>query len=98
MIILKPIKALHSNAVPIDLPRNKPTPDIGIIAGTNHRLITGIFLKKPNDGRVEVVANKLEPSLMKDFISLDYLHTKIHKEKITAELVDHFLKFGKFES
>lgn len=96
--ILKPIRALHSNALPIDLPQNDPIPDIGIIAGTNHRLITGCFLKKPNDGRVEVAATKLEASLMKDFIALDYVHTKIHKEKITAELVYHFLEFGKFES
>ncbi len=95
--ILKPIKALHSNALAIDLPQNDPVPDIGIIAGTNHRLITGYFLKKPNDGRVEVAATKLAAPLMKDFVALNYVHTKIHKEKVTADLVDHFLKFGKFE-
>jgi pimeloyl-ACP methyl ester carboxylesterase len=95
--LLKPIKALHSKALPIGLPLTEPIPNIGIIAGTDHRLITGCFLKKPNDGRVEVAANKLEPPLMKDFISLDYLHTRIHKEKITAELVDCFLKFGTFK-
>jgi pimeloyl-ACP methyl ester carboxylesterase len=96
--VLKPIRALHSKALAIDLPQNNPTPDIGIIAGTNHRLITGCFLKKPNDGRVEVAANKLDVSLMKDFIALDYVHTKIHKEKITAELVYQFLEYGKFKA
>jgi pimeloyl-ACP methyl ester carboxylesterase len=95
--VLKPIRALHSNTLAIDLPQNEPIPDIGIIAGTNHRLITGGFLKKPNDGRVEVAATKLEAPLMKDFIALNYLHTKIHKEKVTAELIYHFLEFGKFK-
>jgi pimeloyl-ACP methyl ester carboxylesterase len=96
--ILKPIRALHTKALAIELPQNEPIPEIGILAGTNHRLITGCFLKKPNDGRVEAEATKLEGSLMTDFLALDYVHTKIHKEKITAELVDHFLKFGKFNS
>lgn len=95
--ILKPIKVLHSKAPAIDLPKNKPAPNIGIIAGTNHRLITGCFLKKPNDGRVEVEATQLDPSIMTDFIQLDYVHTQIHKEIITAKLVHHFLQFGKFE-
>lgn len=95
--ILKPIKALHSKALAIDLPQNEPIPDIGIIAGSNHRLITGCFLEKPNDGRVEVAATKLETPLMKDFMELNYVHTKIHKEKVTAELVCHFLEFGKFK-
>ncbi|MFT5647766.1 MAG: hypothetical protein ACI976_002460 [Aureispira sp.] len=70
--ILKPIKALHSKALAIDLPQNEPIPDIGILAGLNHRLITGCFLEKRNDGRVEVAATKLEPSLMKDFMVLNY--------------------------
>lgn len=95
--ILKPIKVLHSKTPAIDLPKNKPAPDIGIIAGTNHRLITGCFLKKPNDGRVEVEATKLPSSIGTDFIQLDYVHTQIHKEIITAKLVHHFLQFGKFE-
>jgi pimeloyl-ACP methyl ester carboxylesterase len=94
--ILKPIKVLNSKAPAIGLPQNEPIPDIGIIAGSNHRLITGCFLEKPNDGRVEVAATKLEPPLMKDFMELNYVHTKIHKEKATAELVCHFLEFGKF--
>lgn len=95
--ILKPIMVLHSNATPIPLPKNQPAPDIGIIAGTNHRLITGMFLEKPNDGRVEVEATKLPELLRKDFVSLNYVHTRIHKEKITAELVHCFLCFGKFK-
>lgn len=94
---LKPIKALHSEATAIDLPQNDPIPDIGIIAGSNHRLLTGCFLKKPNDGRVEVEATKLDAPLMKDFVVLNYVHTKIHKKKATAQLVYHFLEFGQFQ-
>lgn len=94
--LLKPIIALHSKSVAIDLPLNIPIPNIGIIAGTNHRLITGSFLKQPNDGRVEVDATKLEPSIMTDFITLNYVHTQIHKESITARLVHNFIQNGRF--
>ena len=96
--ILKPVEALHSAANEIPLPLNRPLPEIGVLAGDNHRLATGFLLKRPNDGRVEVEATKLDAILMKDFKVLPFVHTKIHDEWITAELVVHFLETGKFES
>jgi pimeloyl-ACP methyl ester carboxylesterase len=96
--ILKPIPALRSDAVPIAEPLNIPPPEVGIIAGNNHRMITGPFLNKPNDGRVEVASSKLPAHLMKDFIVLPFIHTKIHQQLICAKLLSEFLETGKFTS
>ena len=96
--LLKPIYALKSDATPIAEPLNCPLPEVGIIAGNNHRMITGPFLKKTNDGRVEVASSKLPEHLMNDFVELPFIHTKIHKELICAKLLSEFLETGKFTS
>lgn len=92
--ILKPLDSLTTDAPPIPPPRNDPPPEIGIIAGNRNRLISGIFLSRESDGRVEVESAKLEG--MTDFIILPFIHMRIHKRRETAELVDRFLRTGRF--
>ena len=66
----------------------------GIIAGTDHRMLRGVFLPKDNDGMVTVEETRLP--VMADFITLPYVHTKIHRKQETAVLVDRFLRTGTF--
>ncbi len=96
--MLKPIYALKSDAAPIAEPLNIPPPEVGIIAGNNHRMITGPFLNKPNDGRVEVASSKLPAHLMKAFVVLPFIHTKIHQQGTCAKLIAEFLETGTFTS
>jgi pimeloyl-ACP methyl ester carboxylesterase len=91
--LLKPLDSLTTDAPPIPPPRNIPLPEIGIIAGNQNRLISGIFLSRESDGRVEVESAKLEG--MTDFIVLPFIHTRIHKRRETAVLVDRFLRTGR---
>ena len=92
--LLKPLDSFTTDAPPIPPPRNIPLPEIGIIAGNRNRLLSGIFLSLESDGRVEVESAKLEG--MTDFIVLPFIHTRIHKRRETAELVDRFLMTGRF--
>jgi pimeloyl-ACP methyl ester carboxylesterase len=95
--IIKPIAVLKSEADTIAPPLNQPSPEFGIIAGSDHRLVvTGAILEKPNDGRVEVQSTKMDKRLMKDFVILNFVHTKIQHEEVTAKLVDCFLENGWF--
>jgi pimeloyl-ACP methyl ester carboxylesterase len=93
-LVLKPLSSLVTDAPPISPPVNVPPPEFGIIAGNRNRLLTGIFLSPESDGRVEVESTKLDG--MADFIVLPSIHTKIHKQRETAELVDRFLRTGRF--
>ena len=94
--VLKPLNALVSDAPAIPPPRRNPPPDIGVIAGNRNRLISGIFLSRESDGRVEVKETILDG--MADFAVLPFIHTKIHTRRETAALVDRFLREGRFRS
>ncbi|MFN2364108.1 MAG: esterase/lipase family protein [Halarsenatibacteraceae bacterium] len=68
--------------------------EIGAIAGNKSTRFFGRFLEGENDGRVKVQSVKF-PGLS-DFIVIPYHHNEIHHQKATAELVDKFLKTGRF--
>lgn len=74
---------------------DKPTIEIGAIAGNSSNLFLGYFINEESDGRVEVKSVDL-PNFT-DFIVLPYGHKEIHHQKETAKLVDTFLKNGKFK-
>jgi len=92
--IYKPIKSLRTNRLDIGEPINTPKPEIGVIAGNASKHLLGIFLSRENDGRVEVESAKYQT--MSDFVIRPYGHKEIHHQLEVAELVDFFLKTGKF--
>lgn len=92
--VLRPLDALTSYAPPIPPPRRYPPPETGIVAGNLNRLISGMFLSRDSDGRVEVEETRLDG--MADFIVLPFIHTRIHTRPETALLVDRFLRTGRF--
>lgn len=92
--ILRPLEALVTDAPPIPPPHRNPPPQIGIIAGNRNRLLSGIFLSRESDGRVEVEETRLDG--MADFVVLPFIHTRIHKRPETAAVVDRFLRTGRF--
>jgi len=69
--------------------------EIGAAAGTKSNLFLGRFLDSKNDGRIKVDSVKYKG--LKDFVELPYGHKEIHYKKETAELIDNFLKTGKFK-
>lgn len=68
--------------------------EIGAIAGNKQNLFLGRFLTGENDGRVTINSVKFEG--LKDFVALPYGHKDIHYQIKTVELIDLFLKNGKF--
>ena len=68
--------------------------EIGAIAGNKSTRFFGRLLDGENDGRVKVESVKY-PGLS-DFIVIPYHHNEIHHQEKTAELVDRFLRTGKF--
>lgn len=92
--ILRPLTALVTTAAPVPPPCGRPAPEIGIIASDNPRLLTGILIRKPSDGRVELDSTPLEG--MADYTVVPYVHTRMHKRPETAALVDRFLRTGRF--
>lgn len=92
--IYKPLKSLQTGSINIGKPINTPNPEIGVIAGKANKHFLGIFLAGENDGRVEVESAKCEDMI--DFIIKPYGHKEIHHQLEIAELVDIFLRTGKF--
>ncbi|PKM93842.1 MAG: alpha/beta hydrolase [Firmicutes bacterium HGW-Firmicutes-1] len=68
--------------------------EIGAIAGTKSSPLLSGLIGGINDGRIDVNAVKYDE--LTDFITLPYKHTQIHKKEETAELIDTFIKTGKF--
>jgi len=68
--------------------------EIGAIAGNKSTRFFGRLLEGENDGRVKVGSVKY-PGLS-DFIVIPYHHNEIHHQEKTAELVNRFLRTGKF--
>lgn len=75
--------------------KDKPTTEIGAIAGNSSKLLLRHFINEESDGRVEV--KSVDLANLADFIVLPYGHKEIHHQKETAKLVDTFLKKGKFK-
>lgn len=94
--IFKPLDDLRtrSNTLPLLSPPKATYPEIGIIAGNKSNLLLGAFLRQENDGRVEVESTRLEG--MTDFIVKPYGHKEIHYKQEVADLVDQFLRHGRF--
>ncbi|SJZ89071.1 alpha/beta fold hydrolase [Selenihalanaerobacter shriftii] len=93
--VFKTLDSLHPDNVK-DLGLRSLDPiEIGAIAGDKSNLILGKLLPEGNDGRVQVSSVKYEG--LKDFIVVSHGHKDIHYNFKTAELVDSFLKKGKFE-
>lgn len=68
--------------------------EIGAIAGTKSSPILYNLIGGINDGRIDINAVKYDE--LKDFITVPFTHTQIHKKEETAVLIDNFLKTGKF--
>ncbi|MFW5790135.1 MAG: alpha/beta hydrolase [Bacillota bacterium] len=68
--------------------------EIGAIAGNKSTRFFGRLLDGENDGRVKLESVKF--SGLSDFFVLPYHHNEIHHQQDTAELVDKFLRSGKF--
>lgn len=68
--------------------------EIGAIAGTKSSPLISPLLGGINDGRLEV--STVYYKELKDFITVPYNHTKIHKQADTALLIDNFLQYGAF--
>ena len=94
--IFKPIKSLRTNNLDIGDPMNTPKPEIGVIAGNTNKHLLGIFLTKENDGMVEVESVKYQG--MTDFVIKPFGHKEIHHQLEIANLVDLFLRTGKFSA
>jgi esterase/lipase len=93
--IFKTLDSLHPNKIHRLKLKNIATVEIGAIAGNKNNLILGKLLQEENDGRVQVSSVKYHG--LKDFIILPYGHKEIHHQFKTAELVDSFLRNGKFK-
>lgn len=78
----------------LNLPE-KYTVDIAAIAGTKNSIILENIINEPNDGRIEI--SSVYFSGLTDYITLPYSHNEIHHKIETADLIDHFLRVGKFE-
>lgn len=94
--IYQPLKSLKTSSIDIGKPINNPQPDIGVIAGNSNKHILGIFLDGENDGRVEVESVKYDEMI--DFIIRPYGHKEIHHQTEIADLIDLFLRTGKFST
>jgi pimeloyl-ACP methyl ester carboxylesterase len=92
--VVKPLRALVTTAAPLPPPLDSPSPEIGVIASDNSRLLGGLLIPGKNDGRVELSSTPLDG--MTDYTLVSFVHTKMHKRRETAGLVDHFLRTGEF--
>jgi len=92
--IYQPLKSLRTSDIEIGKPINTPPPDIGAIAGNTNKHFWGVFLDGENDGRVEVESVKCDELI--DFVIKPYGHKEIHHQPEVADLVDLFLRTGKF--
>lgn len=92
--IIRSLRDLRTNSIPIPSEDGISYPDIGVIAGNKCNLLLGKLLKQESDGRVEVEATEIR--IMKDFTVQPYGHKEIHHRQDIAELVDNFLTNGKF--
>lgn len=92
--VFRGLDALRTESVrALDI-RAAGTVDIGTLAGANGRLLTGLFLRPPHDGRIEVSSARFMAA--KDHAELPFTHTRIHKQRETAGLVAQFLRSGMF--
>ncbi|MCT4507776.1 MAG: alpha/beta hydrolase [Tepidibacter sp.] len=92
--IFKTLKSLQSeNIKALNLKDNHGI-EIGAIAGNKQNLFLGKFLDDKNDGRVTINSVKFDG--LKDFVELPYGHKDIHYQLETVELIDAFLKNGRF--
>jgi pimeloyl-ACP methyl ester carboxylesterase len=99
--IYKPLQALRTNGYVQHYDSLGPStksqshsPQIGIIAGSNSKLLLGRLLTSPNDGRVEVESTKLAD--MTDFLIMPYGHKEIHHRLEVAAQIEYFLRVGHF--
>ncbi|WP_018248390.1 alpha/beta fold hydrolase [Orenia marismortui] len=93
--IFKTLDSLRSSNVQKLFLEDIATIEVGAIAGNKNNLFLGKLLKNENDGRVQVDSVKYNG--LKDFIVIPYGHKEIHYKFKTAELVDSFLRKGKFK-
>lgn len=93
--LFKPVKSITTESIEkMDLIRPAEI-EIGAIAGSKSNLFLGRFIRGDNDGRISV--ESVRCSDLKDFKVLPYGHKEIHYQLETAQLVDNFLREGKFD-
>ena len=93
--LFKPVRSITTKSIEeMDL-KTPPEIEIGAIAGSKSNLFLGRFLREKNDGRIEVESVKYGD--LKDFMVLPYGHKEIHHQLETAQLVDNFLREGRFK-
>ncbi len=92
--IFTTIKCLRTQKVKNLRSINEKEVHIGAIAGNNSNLLLGKLLSNDNDGRVKV--SSVKHNSLNDFIVLPYGHKEIHYKILTAELINSFIRTGKF--
>lgn len=94
--IFKTVQALQSeNVRKLRLIEKYDIP-IGAIAGNRSHLVLGRLLSDENDGRIKISSVQYEK--LNDFIILPYGHKEIHYKWKTAQMVDAFIKYGRFQN
>ncbi|MEQ6388372.1 alpha/beta fold hydrolase [Bacillaceae bacterium S4-13-58] len=93
--IYRTLKSLHKEYIKQLNLTSHPTIELGAIAGNKNNLLLGKLIPVTNDGRVELDSVYF-PDL-NDYVVLPYGHLEIHHKKVTAQLVDQFLKRGTFK-
>lgn len=93
--IFKTLRSLQSENIKALNLKDDYGIEIGAIAGNKQNLFLGKFLTGENDGRVTINSVKFDG--LKDFVELPYGHKDIHYQLETVELIDVFLKSGRFK-
>ncbi|RBP36683.1 alpha/beta fold hydrolase [Garciella nitratireducens] len=92
--IFKTLKTLTpENVEKLNINHRKEV-EIGVIAGNKSDLLLRKLIKGENDGRVELYSTQYANSI--DSIVLPLNHNEIHHQFLVAQLIDEFLRTGKF--
>jgi pimeloyl-ACP methyl ester carboxylesterase len=90
------IECLRTDAEAIGPPRNRPLPEVGVIAGSHNNLLLGrLLLPSASDGRVPVESTRY-PAPAASLV-LPFGHRDIHFRRETAQQVTRFLRAGRFD-
>ena len=94
LLLFRSIEDFQPGGLPIPSPMQAPSPEIGVIAGSDSNLLLGKLIDGENDGRVPVDGVSFPG--MKDFAVTPYGHHNIHHTTEVAILVRDFLRNGTF--
>ncbi|MFC1552892.1 alpha/beta fold hydrolase [Candidatus Latescibacterota bacterium] len=96
LLLFRSIEDFQPGGLPIPSPMQAPSPEIGVIAGSDSNLLLGKLIDGENDGRVPVDGVSFPG--MKDFAVTPYDHHNIHHTTEVAILVRDFIRNGTFDA